>query len=931
MFSSLKSNLPLENTDKFNWILVTDSDITDKVKSILSSVPKTSSSDGNNGTASGNKTCSLKSMFLVVPQTNVPTKEFNKYFEHEIATYATKSVHPLVAQFSKQYLSEGEVDGKKKKLLITSSEGLSLTMKSVWALAMSLKKMEDQSCLPFNLTKADCLEKLRNQGLREGILTNTKNMNHDKLTGLGIAALEGFPLKFNKQNMLQTTKYSLKIITSSCKIFDAGHFTEDEGLQVNEVVFNTLRIEAEATPSASIQVKPTASYYVPNLPKSNRTASASNVSARSLRPSQSFEKMSSLAELKAGMTSMLKNKSAVTPDDAEENEDDETETVSPTVSSIPVSSIPVSTRRPKVTATARSVTADIFDSANMASRTSADDRSRAGRESNLKRYRDLMKAHGSASLTSWLGKGWSFVVLGFAIIGALITLYTFTFLLMKSCEGSLGEGHKQTMICLNLLAIMTLFLGSVLYLFEPTPVLCTIRRSIHNLSLVLLFGCLLIKSMFLRAQKTIGLGGQVNHANQYLSLAFMMGIQISIEAQSWKLLNDWSTSNIVTYSVYSICSPGPNEYLLSQTYILLLFGLLLIFSWISRNEPVMTNEGSNLFTASAVMSPIIVCAVILGEYFIYDPTNVLKPSSSELEDPFPRLYSSNRDIISAACMITVAYMCLACVFLPIMYTIHKFGTLVSTKIASHSYTDSSTSTAFTLFRANGMNPAVVPPPSHMRSHHPHGHHDTRAIMDNLSTSSNSSNNESFLAVSSNPNRLLVHNNGRPVSKGIKKNKKSSSSAETKAKLKNSSAVTSSSTPHMIFSPVTNSYSYACNSPNCNFKLQPRTARIINPYTNQRTLSNQISSSALSEGHLNRHHHHPASYATHPSFNLPGAQHASRFSLFRSDIPSLNRFASSLHPSGLKGPESTAQTTNSSYNRLNPLFETTEGSFRSAYP
>jgi hypothetical protein len=891
-------------------------------------------------------------MFLVVPQTNVPTKEFNKYFEHEIATYATKSVHPLIAQFSKQYLSENDADGKKKKLLITSSEGLSLTMKSVWTLALSLKKIEDQSCLPFNLTKGDCLEKIKNQGLRDSILTNTKQMNRDKLTGLGIAALEGFPLKFNKQNMLQTSKYSLKVITSGCKVFDAGHFTEDEGLQVNEVVFNTLKIEAEATPSisSSIQVKPTTSYYVPNsLSKGNRTTSASTVSARNLKPEITVtpalstvtplktEKASSLAELKSMMTAL--NKTSMSSDDEEESEEDDTETFSTTTPA----------NRKPVVSTSRTVSADIFDSSNMASRTSADDRPRAGRDSNLKRYRDLMKTHASASLTSWLGKGWSFVLLGFAIIGALITLYTFTFLLMKSCEGSLGEGHKQTMICLNLMAVMTLFLGSVLYLFEPTPVLCSIRRSIHNLSLVLLFGCMLIKSMFLRAQKTIGLGGHVNQSNQYLSLAFMIGIQISIEAQSWKLLNDWTSSNIVTYSIYSICSPGPNEYLLSQTYILCLFGLLLVCSWISRNEPVMTSEGSNLFTASALMSPVIVAAVILGEYFVYDPTTVFKTSSSESEDPFPRLYSSNRDITSSACMIVIAYMCLGCIFLPIMYTIHKFGTLVSTKIAGNSYTDSSMSTAFTLFRANGMNPAVVPPPSRSHLHHGLHHHDQRTILDNLSTSStnSSSNNESFLAVSSNPNRLLVHNNGRPVSKGNKKSKKASSSNanETRSKSKfkdvSSSGIPSSGVnpSHMIFSPVTNTYSYSCTSPNCNFKLQPRTAARMHPYQG----GNQMSASGVTEGHRHhsRHHaihphhanSHHVSYATHPSFNLPSsAHHASRFSLFRTDIPSMNRFASSLQPNGLKGDgDPGVGTTNSSYNRLNPLFETTEGSFRSAYP
>jgi hypothetical protein len=150
---------------------------------------------------------------------------------------------------------------------------------------------------------------------------------------------------------------------------------------------------------------------------------------------------------------------------------------------------------------------------------------------------------------------------------ALITLYTFTFLLMKFCEmeGSVGgSNNKQATVSLTLFACMSLFLGSMLFLFEPTPALCSIKSSVHNLSLCLLFGSLLIQSMYLRANKSLGLGGNVSQVNQLLTLGFIVAtqvtsyasvtlsamdyetdmsvpvsIQISMESSSWKTLIEW--------------------------------------------------------------------------------------------------------------------------------------------------------------------------------------------------------------------------------------------------------------------------------------------------------------------------------------------------------------------------------------------------------
>lgn len=78
---------------------------------------------------------------------------------------------------------------KRKKLIITSSEGLSLSMKAVWTMSLALKKIEEQHCIPTNMSKAACMERLKGLGLRELVLNQTRHLNYDKLSGLGVAAM----------------------------------------------------------------------------------------------------------------------------------------------------------------------------------------------------------------------------------------------------------------------------------------------------------------------------------------------------------------------------------------------------------------------------------------------------------------------------------------------------------------------------------------------------------------------------------------------------------------------------------------------------------------------------------------------------------------------------------------------------------------------
>lgn len=72
------------------------------------------------------------------------------------------------------------------------------------------------------------------------------------------------------------------------------------------------------------------------------------------------------------------------------------------------------------------------------------------------------------------------------------------------------------------------------FIVYPTPGLCLLRTSWHNFALVMLFGSLLLHAMQVRSLSSLGLGGRPNRLNQFLTLVFMVGVQVSFELQRWK-------------------------------------------------------------------------------------------------------------------------------------------------------------------------------------------------------------------------------------------------------------------------------------------------------------------------------------------------------------------------------------------------------------
>ena len=273
--------------------------------------------------------------------------------------------------------------------------------------------------------------------------------------------------------MKQTSKFALKIVTSTCKVFDAGYYMEDGGLSVNEVrhpflsvtssfspcfglkfsltvclffmtqvIFNTLRVEAEATSQSapSGAYKPSTSYFVLN-PKMNRSiASLRSLKPQLIGPAVMFSGIeNNNSSSRAAVFERFENENV--PDDTENDSLNVTFTSlidngkNSRVEYVTNSRSPMdqlstyANGEPRVSYLALKMSPHLcfsfLDHSNVClsfcfvlenpskmatSRSSApSSQSSEAKQSgsNLKRFRNVIRMSGSTmSLTSWLGRGW---------------------------------------------------------------------------------------------------------------------------------------------------------------------------------------------------------------------------------------------------------------------------------------------------------------------------------------------------------------------------------------------------------------------------------------------------------------------------------------------------------------------------------------------
>ncbi|KAI1286702.1 hypothetical protein HDE_10735 [Halotydeus destructor] len=711
LVSSLKGSSPLSGQEKFNWILIVNEDITDKVEKVFR--------------ASSPGTCRTKSMFLMVPHF-ASTKEYHRYFLNEIAEFGNKSVHPLMSKYAS--VASG--------LSLDQEQSVATVVQAVWSLSMAFRKVEQSTCSPF-MSKVECLERLRGKDLLSLVQNETQHLD-DEIFGSSVASLEGFRLLFDKDKLLRTNRYDLKLVTSDCRLMKAGYFTDDAGLVLDETVFASLNVgfehlKPEMDPVDGATLIASTTYYTPSFNSTEESVTPSSNQASS--QGQPFVNSVDIDSDKVNLMPFFSR---------------------------------AGSNRVSIGGTLAMRAMLSYDSADHVNR-----------------------KRSSASLVTWIGRPWSLAIMTSALGGALLTLYTFTFLLMKACEGALGRTN-QALGALHLVSIVVIFVAAILYVLEPTPFTCTLRSSVRNVSLSLLFGILLIRLMYLRAQVWIGLGGKIPKLNQFLTLIFVFGIQVALEIQNWKYLSPWDTSVPVGPQLPFLCSSSPKEYLSSQLYLLIILSILLLFSWSSRRQPFVTNEANHVFLATLLILPLASLCIVICEQHADE-----FPEATEAAIRNARV----RDTINGLTMICISFISLFTTFGPLLYTIHKYG-VVPRKTASYADSLSTVFSAFQGAHFTGSGGGSVPG----------GRLDLPILSPDAMSQQGSSRSSSALGGAGASGLGSLAKRGPFRRPDMFANRK----------------YTSKSTSGPVFSAATNSYTYF-SGPHSNFRLSPRTTPLGQEY------------------------------------------------------------------------------------------------------
>lgn len=195
---------------------------------------------------------------------------------------------------------------------------------------------------------------------------------------------------------------------------------------------------------------------------------------------------------------------------------------------------------------------------------------------------------------------WATVIVAFAAVGVLVTLFMLTYVLIKMCDGTLAG--NQSLGIILLLCILTLYSSVVIFTQPPTEFRCSLRIFVYPVALSLCYAILLVKVMQLRSLVLLGLGGRISYLNQYLILFFMVLVQLVIGIQ-WFLSNQPLMKT--TFDGARSCFIPKTDFLLLHSYIAIL--ALLAFCYglsvlkIHRNY----KEGRWVTLASGLTLPVL--------------------------------------------------------------------------------------------------------------------------------------------------------------------------------------------------------------------------------------------------------------------------------------------------------------------------------------
>jgi hypothetical protein len=207
----------------------------------------------------------------------------------------------------------------------------------------------------------------------------------------------------------------------------------------------------------------------------------------------------------------------------------------------------------------------------------------------------------------YISRVWAMVVIAIAITGVFISLYMLVYVLLRMCDGTLNG--NQVLGILLLLAIIMMYASVVLFVLPPSNILCNLRVFIPSIATALSFGILLLKAMQLRSLVSLGLGGRVSALNQFITLMFIVAVQLALNIQWYFSPHPTTLQNSYEYGgetfatglVIQECFYSHYQYLYLHTYVGILISIVFFYGtsvlkirrnyneakWVSVNKGVL--------------------------------------------------------------------------------------------------------------------------------------------------------------------------------------------------------------------------------------------------------------------------------------------------------------------------------------------------------
>lgn len=196
-------------------------------------------------------------------------------------------------------------------------------------------------------------------------------------------------------------------------------------------------------------------------------------------------------------------------------------------------------------------------------------------------------------------RAWAATVLALASVGILATAYVLVYVLVRICDDTLIG--NQYLGVLLLFSVAALYATCVLFVLPAGEAMCGWRLVVHSCTHALCYGLLLVKVMVIRAMSLLGLGGSVSHANQALTLFFIVALQLAVTVQWWLVAGPL----IQVDAAGTIrCSPSHTTFIALHTPAMFVLALACIYSIIARRLHHNDHEGKQVLLVSVVCIPV---------------------------------------------------------------------------------------------------------------------------------------------------------------------------------------------------------------------------------------------------------------------------------------------------------------------------------------